>query len=106
MGLEFLRLGNIWANEGDAHMKVQHKISNKHGTWSLELDSELGTATVVLFEKNLNPPAARGLGDVIARATSAIGITPCGGCKQRQEALNKLIPFNTNEPESKSDGGN
>jgi hypothetical protein len=46
----------------------------------------------------------RGLGDVIARATSAIGIKPCGGCKQRQEALNKLIPFNTNEPESKSDG--
>jgi hypothetical protein len=46
----------------------------------------------------------RGLGDVIARATSAIGIKPCGGCKQRQETLNKLIPFNTNEPESTSDG--
>lgn len=49
-------------------------------------------------------PSLRGLGDVIARATSAIGITPCGGCKQRQEALNKLIPFNTNEQESTSDG--
>lgn len=47
----------------------------------------------------------RGLGDVIARATSAIGIKPCGGCKQRQETLNKLIPFNTNEQESTSDGG-
>ena len=35
----------------------------------------------------------RGLGDVVAAATSAVGITPCGGCKERQEALNRLVPF-------------
>jgi hypothetical protein len=37
----------------------------------------------------------RGLGDVIAAATAAVGIKPCGGCKKRQELLNDLVPFNT-----------
>jgi hypothetical protein len=35
----------------------------------------------------------RGLGDVIASATKAVGIKPCGGCKKRQAALNRLMPF-------------
>jgi hypothetical protein len=35
----------------------------------------------------------RGLGDVVAKATSAVGIKPCSGCKKRQEALNKMFPF-------------
>jgi hypothetical protein len=78
-------------------------------------EGEKRISIVMSFDENLKPSIdsysvvdrseyMRGLGDVIARATSAIGIKPCGGCKQRQEALNKLIPFNTNEPESKSDG--
>jgi hypothetical protein len=47
------------------------------------------------------PPAPmRGLGDAIARATTAVGIRPCGGCKKRQEALNRLVPFNENPPPS------
>jgi pantoate kinase len=37
--------------------------------------------------------AITGLGDVVAAATKAIGIKPCGGCQQRREALNKLLPF-------------
>ena len=36
---------------------------------------------------------SRGLGDTFAKVTSAIGIKPCGGCKERQEKLNKLIPY-------------
>ena len=39
-------------------------------------------------------PLLRGIGDVVAAVTSAVGIQPCGGCKKRQEALNKLVPFN------------
>jgi len=39
------------------------------------------------------PPPARGVGDLIARATHAIGIKPCGGCKKRQAALNRALPF-------------
>lgn len=39
----------------------------------------------------------RGVGDVIAAATSAIGIQPCGKCKERQEALNKMLPFTSSD---------
>jgi hypothetical protein len=35
----------------------------------------------------------RGLGDVVARATKAVGIKPCAGCKKRQEKLNRWVPF-------------
>jgi hypothetical protein len=34
-----------------------------------------------------------GLGDVIKRATSAVGIKPCGGCAKRAERLNKRVVF-------------
>ena len=33
-----------------------------------------------------------GLGDVIAGATKAVGIKPCGKCQQRQAALNRATP--------------
>lgn len=36
----------------------------------------------------------RGMGDIIAAATTAIGIKPCGGCKERQAKLNQLFPLN------------
>lgn len=34
-----------------------------------------------------------GLGDVIKRATSYVGIKPCGGCEGRAAALNRWIVF-------------
>jgi hypothetical protein len=34
-----------------------------------------------------------GLGDVIKRATSAVGIKPCGGCRRRAVALNRWVVF-------------
>jgi hypothetical protein len=34
-----------------------------------------------------------GLGDVIKRATSYLGIKPCGGCEQRAAALNRWMVF-------------
>lgn len=34
-----------------------------------------------------------GLGDTIAKITKSVGIKPCGGCKKRQAALNKLVPY-------------
>jgi hypothetical protein len=34
-----------------------------------------------------------GLGDVIKRATYAVGITPCGGCERRAAALNRWVAF-------------
>ena len=34
-----------------------------------------------------------GLGDVIKRATSAVGIQPCGGCEERARRLNQWLVF-------------
>jgi len=34
-----------------------------------------------------------GLGDVIKRATSTIGIKPCGGCAERAARLNSRVAF-------------
>lgn len=39
----------------------------------------------------------RGIGDVVAKMTSAIGIKPCEACKKRQEFLNNLVPFGTTQ---------
>lgn len=34
-----------------------------------------------------------GLGDIIKRATSYMGIKPCGGCESRAAALNRWMVF-------------
>ena len=34
-----------------------------------------------------------GLGDIIRRATDAMGIKSCGGCERRAEWLNRRISF-------------
>ena len=36
---------------------------------------------------------AKGLGDVIANITTAVGIKHCAKCNERQETLNRLFPF-------------
>ena len=56
------------------------------------------------------PPRMRGLGDVVAAMTSAVGIKAgsCGPCAKRREALNRLIPFGQKEtsppPEGNGEG--
>ena len=35
----------------------------------------------------------RGVGDVIAKLTAAIGIEPCDGCKERQAKWNRMLPL-------------
>lgn len=34
-----------------------------------------------------------GLGDVIERATTRLGVKPCGGCASRKAWLNRLVVF-------------
>lgn len=34
-----------------------------------------------------------GLGDVIKRATTTVGVPPCGGCSRRAAALNRRVAF-------------
>ena len=38
------------------------------------------------------PKPTPGLGDLVAGATKAVGIKPCGGCQKRQAALNAATP--------------
>ena len=46
----------------------------------------------------------KGLGDTIQRATSAIGIKPCGKCRKRAEALNRRFPYRQGIPAGMMDG--
>ncbi len=39
-----------------------------------------------------------GLGDALKRATSAVGIKPCGGCERRAAALNRWLVFSGGRP--------
>jgi hypothetical protein len=41
------------------------------------------------------PAPVVGAGDLVKRATDALGIPQCGGCAQRQALLNRLFPFGT-----------
>jgi hypothetical protein len=36
---------------------------------------------------------SRGLGDTLTKVFKAVGIKPCGGCKERAALLNKLVPY-------------
>jgi hypothetical protein len=39
-----------------------------------------------------------GLGDVVRRTTSYLGIQPCGGCERRAAALNRWLVFTHRKP--------
>ena len=39
-----------------------------------------------------------GLGDVVKRATYAVGIRPCTGCARRAAALNRWLVFSGRRP--------
>ena len=85
----------------------RHKI-NKTQHWKKLCQTK--PAYFEAWEKGIGPgqnkvwdpsQKSRGLGDTVAKITSAIGIKPCGGCKERQDKLNKLIPYK-NKAEMKS----
>jgi hypothetical protein len=71
------------------------RFTTRDGAFTVDAKSD-GTVVVLEFVPTQTPAKPmRGLGDAIARATSAVGIKPCGGCKKRQEVLNDLVPFKT-----------
>jgi hypothetical protein len=45
------------------------------------------------------PDEEIGLGDVIKRATYAMGIKPCGGCERRAATLNRWVGFSGRPPQ-------
>lgn len=72
-----------------SHKPYILRVPGKIQTWGVELRDGRPVITELLAEVD----AMDGLGDVVAAATKAIGIKPCGGCQRRREALNKLVPF-------------
>jgi hypothetical protein len=40
---------------------------------------------------------SKGLGDTIKKVTDKLGIKQCGKCKKRQEKLNKMFPYKTEQ---------
>lgn len=44
------------------------------------------------YEHRSTSSAHYGMGDAIAAATKAVGITPCTPCEARRRALNQLFP--------------
>jgi hypothetical protein len=47
----------------------------------------------VLFRVPIQLVQPVGLGDVVKKATNALGIKPCSGCARRAEALNRAVTF-------------
>jgi len=45
-----------------------------------------------------NCTRSTGLGDTVAKITSALGIRPCGGCGSRQKTLNDWVKYRRPEP--------
>ena len=43
--------------------------------------------------KTIEENKSKGLGDTIKKVTNKLGIKQCGGCKKRQEKLNRLFPY-------------
>lgn len=70
---------------------VQARVRPEH---RVHFDAECRRAVAALpaYPPRPSPRHYVPLGDAIARATSALGVKPCAPCKQRQEALNRLIP--------------
>lgn len=75
-----------------SHKPYILRVGGKVQTWGVELRDGRPVITEMLSEVD----GINGLGDVVAAATKAIGIKPCGGCQQRREALNKMMPFGDN----------
>ena len=78
-------------------MSSKAVVTNQFGAYTLELHED-GTVTVVRFDAAPPGKRFRGLGDVIAAGTSAVGIPTCRGCQKRREALNRLVPFSNENP--------
>lgn len=65
--------------------------------------SDLEDVTEAPEDYDVNSKASRGLGDTTKLLLQKMGIkNQCGGCKKRQAALNKLVPYK--EKNEKNEG--
>lgn len=72
----------------------QAMIFNKNSEdFSLEKEESLKKELVKLRSLVNNNNKSEGLGDTVKKVTEKLGIKQCGGCKRRQEKLNRLFPY-------------
>tara|TARA_R110002020_G_scaffold273792_1_gene488966 strand:+ start:12482 stop:12742 length:261 start_codon:yes stop_codon:yes gene_type:complete len=79
---------------------MKPRILEKSITW--RYDDKMYTAKMTLTDTvevtsvgELKPPS-KGLGDTVKKVIDKVSrgkVKPCGGCKKRQEALNKILPY-------------
>jgi hypothetical protein len=68
-------------------MREKKKTSEKHEPDKHERTPYRVRLPGFISEKDI------GLGDVVKRATYAVGIKPCSGCTRRAEVLNRWMTF-------------
>lgn len=76
-------------------IRVNHRVCGQcQQQWdNAPPTSDRPTPIIVELQATFVPSVSRGLGDTVAKITSALGIPPCGGCGRRRQLLNKLIPY-------------
>jgi hypothetical protein len=85
-------------------MCVRHGVKKNEHWWKL---CQRRQDYFELWEQGIGPgqvkagtttSQSRGLGDTVAKLIKkTTGIKPCGGCKKRQEWLNRMFPYNANK---------
>ncbi len=80
-----------WVHYSQIRPGVFQCVCQSCGARSSLLD---GTQADAFAHAHAHQPAPThyGAGDLIAKATGALGIKPCTPCKARQEAMNRLMP--------------
>ena len=76
-------------------MTVMYDWNGEHRRrcFSVDQSGELVPAECMkAASPQMTPRHGTGLGDVVAAATKAVGVQPCGRCRKRQETLNKATP--------------
>ncbi|MFF3556025.1 hypothetical protein ACWD4V_19545 [Streptomyces tsukubensis] len=58
-----------------------------------EVRGEGGSRTHRVRLPGFVPEDEIGLGDLVSRATRAVGVPPCGGCSRRAERMNQWVAF-------------
>ena len=73
--------------------RVDAKREQERNQNPLNADNSGGSHAGTIAKHREDSSQMRGLGDVIHRVATAIGVPTCGGCEKRRQQLNKLVPF-------------
>ncbi len=78
----------------EIELKKLQEEYNKNRKDILQRMADLETARLnKTIDKLSKKKPSTGFGDTIKKVTDKLGIKQCGGCKRRQEKLNRLFPY-------------